>query len=123
MPPLAIARSVPSAMSLSPRASRNSIAEAGGNLGAPLAVDLHAHEAFVHQLRGGVVLEGLALHDVAPVARAVADGDEQRLVLLACAAQRLLAPRQPVDGVLRVLAEVGGDLVRERVGHGVPLPG
>ena len=64
------------------------------------------------------VLEALALHDVAPVARGVADRDQQRAVLLARAAQRLLAPGQPVDRVVAVLQEVGRGLAGEGVGHG-----
>ena len=73
---------------------------------ALLAVDLHAHEVLVHQRRDLRVLEGLALHHVAPVAGRVADRDDQRLVLRAGARERLLAPRVPVDGVLRVLEQV-----------------
>ena len=82
-----------------------------------LAVDLDAHEVLVHEPGDLRVLEGLALHDVAPVAGRVADRHEQRLVLLAGAAQRGVAPRHPVDGVVLVLAEVGGGLRRERVRH------
>ena len=85
---------------------------------ALLAVDLHAHEALVHERRRLGVLEGLALHHVAPVAGRVADRDQQRPVELARAAQRLLAPREPVDRVLRVLEQVGGRLVGESVRHG-----
>ena len=78
---------------------------------ALLAVDLDAHEALVHQRGDLRVLEGLALHHVAPVAGGVADRDEDRLLLVARAAERLLAPRVPVDGVLRVLEQVGRGLV------------
>ncbi len=60
---------------------------------ALLAVDLHADELLVHQRRRLLVLEGLALHHVAPVARGVADRDEQRLVSLGGTSQRLLTPR------------------------------
>src|SRR5207244_3580899 len=45
-----------------------------------LTVNLDANEPLVHQLRGLVVLERLVLHDVAPVARGVADGEQDRLV-------------------------------------------
>ena len=61
------------------------------------------------------VLERLALHHVAPVAGGVADRDEQRLLLIARASQRLLAPRVPVDGVVLVLEQVGGGLVGEAI--------
>ncbi len=40
----------------------------GVHIGALLAVDLHAHEALVHQLGRARILEGLPLHHVAPVA-------------------------------------------------------
>ena len=85
-----------------------------------LAVDLDADEALVHERGRLVVLEGLVLHDVAPVARRVADGQQDRLVLLARARERLLAPRVPVDGVVRVLEEVRARLLREAV-HGVSV--
>jgi hypothetical protein len=85
---------------------------------ALLAVDLDVHEVLVHERGDARVLEALALHDVAPVAGRVADGHQQRALLLARAAQRLLAPRQPVDRVVAVLQEVGGGLAGEGVGHG-----
>ena len=84
---------------------------------ALLAVDLDADEALVHQRRDLRVLEGLALHHVAPVAGGVADRDEDRLVLAAGAGERLLAPRVPVDRVVRVLEQVGGGLCGESVRH------
>ncbi len=62
------------------------------DVGALLAVDLDAHEALVHQRRSAGVLEGLVLHDVAPVAGRVADRHEQRHVALSCALRR---PRGP----------------------------
>ena len=87
------------------------------DVGALLAIDLHADEVLVHERRDLLVLEALALHDVAPVARRVADRDEQRAVELARAGQRLLAPGQPVDRVVAVLQEVRRGLAGERVGH------
>ena len=84
-------------------------------VGALLAVDLDADELLVH-LRGGLlVLERLVLHHVAPVARGVADREQDRPVLVARAGERLLAPRVPVDRVLRVLEEVGTGLGGEAV--------
>ena len=85
-----------------------------------LAVDLDADEVLVHERGRLVVLEGLVLHDVAPVAGRVADGQQDRLVLLARAREGLLAPRVPVDGVVRVLEEVRARLLREAV-HGVSV--
>jgi hypothetical protein len=74
------------------------------DVGPLLAVDLDAHEQLVHQRRGLGVLERLVLHHVAPVARAVADRDEQRAVFALCARERLRAPGMPVHGVVHVLA-------------------
>ena len=82
---------------------------------ALLAVDLDVDEVLVHQRRRLRVLERLALHHVAPVAGRVADREQDRLVLLARARERLLAPRIPVDRVVRVLEEVGAGLLREAV--------
>ena len=57
-------------------------------------------------LRRRLVLERLALHHVAPVAGGVADREQDRLVLRAGARERLLAPRVPVDRIVRVLEQV-----------------
>jgi len=48
---------------------------------ALLAVDLHVHEMLVHHRGDLGILERLVLHHVTPVARGVADREEQRLVL------------------------------------------
>ena len=89
------------------------------DVGPFLAVDLDVHEALVHQRRRLVVLEGLVLHHVAPVAGGVADREEHRLVLGPGLREGLLAPRVPVDRVVGVLEEVG-DLSPRRAGS--PLP-
>src|SRR5918997_2804390 len=87
-----------------------------------LAVDLDVDEVLVHYPRGLLVLEGLALHHVAPVARAVADREQDGLVLLARLLQRLLAPRKPVHGIVLVLKQVRARLFRKPVGHVLHLP-
>ena len=89
----------------------------GVDVGALLAVDLDADEVLVHVGGGLRVLEGLALHHVAPVAGRVADREQDRAVLLASPGQRLGAPRVPVHRVLPVLEQVGTDLLRQAVGH------
>ena len=86
-----------------------------------LAVDLDVHEALVHQRRRLVVLERLVLHDVAPVAGGVADREQDRPVLVARPRERLVAPRVPVDGVVRVLEEVRACLLGQPV-HAHTLP-
>ena len=85
-----------------------------------LAIHLHVHEETVHQAGRVGILERLALHDVTPVARGVADRQQQRLVLGAGPGERLLAPRIPVDRVVGVLEQVRAGLVGEAVGaHGI----
>src|SRR5581483_958112 len=55
-------------------------------------------------------------HDVAPVARGVADRQQDRAVLGPRAGERLLAPRVPVHGVVPVLEQVRAGLAGEAVG-------
>ena len=85
------------------------------DVGPLLAVDLDVDEALVHEPRRLVVLERLVLHHVAPVARRVADREQDRLVLGPRPLEGLVAPRVPVDRVVRVLEEVGAGLFREPV--------
>ncbi len=85
------------------------------DVGALLAINLHVDEQLVHHGGGRLVFEALVRHDVAPVARAVADAEQDRLVLGLCALDRLLAPRVPVDRVVLVLKEVRARLVGESV--------
>ena len=84
---------------------------------ALLAVDLDADEALVHQRRDLRVLEGLALHHVAPVAGRVADRDEQRAVLLARAAR---APPRPTGTSPRGSRRAGAGRGRSRWRGGWP---
>ena len=88
------------------------------DVGTLLAIDLHADEVLVHQRGDRRVLEGLALHHVAPVAGRVADRDSIGLSRSRARAQRLVAPRVPVH---RIVARAGagtGWSRREGVGHG-----
>ena len=85
-------------------------------VGALLAVHLDGDEVLVHERGDLFVLEGLALHHVAPVAGGVADAEQDRLVLRARPRQRLLAPGMPVHRVVGVLQEVGAGAVGESVG-------
>ena len=84
-------------------------------VGSFLPVDLDVDEVLVLDARRLLVLERLVLHHVAPVTRGVADGEEDRPVLLARAGERLLAPRIPVDGVVRMLEEIRARLVRQTI--------
>jgi hypothetical protein len=72
-------------------------------IGTLLAVHLDRDEVPVEKVGGLGVLERLALHDVAPVARRVPDRQEDRTILPGRLRQRLVAPREPVHGVLGVL--------------------
>ena len=83
---------------------------------ALLAIDLDAHEQLVHQPRRRVVLERLVLHHVAPVAGGVADAQQDGLVLAPRFFEGIVAPRVPVDRVVRVLEQIGALLVNQAVG-------
>ena len=72
-----------------------------------LAVHLDADEMFVENLGGRLALEGFPLHDVTPMAGRVADAEEDGFVFGARLRERLVAPREPVHGVMRVLEQVG----------------
>ena len=87
----------------------------GVHVGAFLPVHLDRHEAVVQQLGDGRVLEALALHDVAPVAGRVADREKDGLVFPACPGKGFFAPRVPIDGVVRVLEQIGRLLVEQPV--------
>ncbi len=82
------------------------------DVGALLPVHLDRDEVLVHEGGRLRVLERLPLHHVAPVARGVADRDQDRLLLLAGQIERLRAPRVPLHGVVLVLEQVGAGLGR-----------
>ena len=79
------------------------------------AVDFDAYEALVEPVGHNLVLERLVCHHMAPVAGRVAHRQEDRLVLCRGFGERLLAPRVPVDGIVAVLLQVGGELAGGRV--------
>ena len=85
------------------------------DVGTLLAVDLDVDEAFVHDPRRVVVLEGFVGHHVAPVAGRVPDRQEHRDVAPDRLVERLVAPRPPVDGVVGVLAQVGAGFLGQSV--------
>jgi len=91
----------------------------GVYVGALLAVDLDADERLIKEGGDLVVLKRLALHDVAPVTRRVADRQEHGFVLCQRPVERLLSPRVPVDGVRRVLQQIRALLAGEVVGRAV----
>ena len=83
-----------------------------------LAVHLDADEVRVEERRDLGAFEGLAFHDVAPMAGRVADAQEDGPVLLARPGEGFLAPRIPVHRVVLVLEQVGRFLAREPVRMG-----
>ena len=93
------------------------------DVGPLLAVDLDAHEARV-QCPGDLRIDkALALHDVAPVARAIADRQKDRLVLGLGLRQRLGPPRIPVHRVVGVQEQVGARFLGQPVGRPVLAAG
>jgi hypothetical protein len=52
---------------------------------------------------------------MAPVTGAVADGEEDQLVLFSCLLNRFLAPRIPVDWIVGVLEELGASGMNQLV--------
>ncbi len=75
-------------------------------VGSLLAIHLDVDEQPVHDFSDRFVLEGFVRHHV------------DRLVLVARAPQRFLAPGVPIHGVVRVLLQVRAGFLRETVGHG-----
>ena len=75
----------------------------GIDVGPLLAVHLDGDEPLIECASDLLVLEGLALHHVAPMAGRIADAEEHRLAFTPRALERLVAPRVPGDGIVRVL--------------------
>jgi len=76
------------------------------DVGTFLAIDLDADKMVVEKSSDGGRLERFVLHDMAPMAGRVTDGEENRLVLGLRLGERLLAPREPINGIVRVLKEI-----------------
>ena len=81
-----------------------------------LSVHLDRDEGPVHEPGHLIVLEGFPLHDMAPVAGRVADGQENGPVLQPGGLEGLLGPGVPGDGVVGVGQQIGALLVDEAVG-------
>ena len=85
------------------------------DVGTFLPVHLDVDEGVVHQTGDLLILEALPFHHVAPVAGGVADGEEDRSVLLCRLTEGFLSPRIPVHGVRRVLQQIGAVLVLQSI--------
>ena len=80
-----------------------------------LAVDLDVDEELVHHRRDAVVLETLVRHHVTPVARSVADREQDGLVAAFRRREGVGAPWPPVDRVVLVLQQIGTGLARKAI--------
>ncbi len=76
-------------------------------VGAFLAIDLDRDEVLVEERGHVVLLEHVLRHDVAPVARHVADGEEDGPTEPRGERERFRPPRAPVDRVVGVLEQIG----------------
>ena len=86
--------------------------------GTFLSIHLDVDETLVHERRNGLILEGLPLHHMAPVAGGVADAQKNRSVQGFCQAQRLFSPGMPVHRIPGVLEQVGARFVAQAVTEG-----
>ena len=78
------------------------------DVGPLVAVHLDADEVLVQELRQRRILVRLAVHDVAPVAPDRADVEQHRTILRPGGGEGLVAPGEPVNGLVRGRLEVGG---------------
>lgn len=86
---------------------------------ALLPVDLDADDRLVHQLGDLRILEDLPFHHMAPITGGITDGEQNRLVFLPRLGKRFLAPRIPVDRVMRVLQQIGAARINKPVCSGM----
>ena len=87
----------------------------GVEIGAFFPVDLDIDEQLVHHGRDAVIFKTFMGHDMAPVARRIADRQQNRLVLGLGACQRIWPPGVPVHRVMGVLQQIGTGFAGEAV--------
>src|SRR6516162_1607392 len=80
-----------------------------------LAVHLNGDERLIHQAGDFEVLEGFALHNVAPVAGGVANRKKNRLLLLPGLVESLGSPGIPIHRVVGMLEKIRTLLVNETI--------
>ena len=78
-------------------------------------VNLDIDEQLIHQRGNVFVLKGLVRHNVAPVARRIANAQQNRFVFSLGFGKSLCAPRVPVHRVVGMLEQVGARLRRQTV--------
>src|SRR5438093_8843131 len=82
-----------------------------------LAVHFDRNVVLVQVAGDLLVLEGLLFHHMAPVASRITDGEKYRATEPLRGVERLVTPWIPVDGIVRVLEEVGARLEEESIGE------
>src|SRR6266702_7346536 len=85
-------------------------------IGSFFTIYFNGDKMLIHHVSDVFVLEGFALHDMAPVAGRVANTEQDGFVLLLRLLQRFFAPWVPIYGVVGMLQEVWTCLVDEPVG-------
>ena len=86
-------------------------------VGPFLAVDLDVDKERIHHRRDVRILERLVRHHVAPMARRIADRQQDRLPFASRLGERRVVPRLPVNRVVGVLQQVGARRPGEAVRH------
>ena len=85
------------------------------DIGTLLPVDLDIDEQAVHDRCDFGILETFMGHDMAPVARRVADRQEDGLTVASGLGKGVRSPGSPVDWIVLVLEEVGACFFAEEV--------
>src|SRR2546430_8436427 len=85
-------------------------------VGSFFTIYFNGDKMLIHQASYVFVLEGFALHDMAPVAGRVANTEQDGFILLLRLLQGFFAPWVPIYGVVGMLQEVWTCLVDEPVG-------
>src|SRR5579862_5070165 len=94
------------------------------NIRTFLAINFDIDKPAVHLSRNRLILKRLPLHDVTPVTGAVPNRKKNRLVLRTRSLECFRSPWIPIDGIVRVLKEIGRGFSREAIGvHGIILLG
>src|SRR5579862_1088206 len=87
------------------------------HIGPLFPVDLDAHEGLVKDRCNIVPLEGLVLHNMAPVAARVADAEKDWLILGVSLRESLAPPGKPIHRIVLVLKQIGRRLARKAIRH------
>lgn len=95
----------------------------GVDVGALFAVDLDVDEVFVHVGGDEFVFEALGREDMTPMTRRVTNAEQYGHAPLPRLREGLRGPGPPVDGIVGMLEQVRGGLVRKAIRHAAyPAP-